>query len=70
MRSVIILICLAIVMFGVTGCQPESKREFLVVSFDPAETKKESLRYKLISERKTEISLGDSGKGSKKNQTT
>ena len=55
-------------MFGITGCQPESKREFLVVSFDPVETKKESLRYRLISERKTEISLGSSGKETKKNK--
>jgi hypothetical protein len=55
-------------MFGVTGCQPESEREFLVVSFDPAETKKESLRYRLISERKTEISLDSSAKKSKKNK--
>lgn len=55
-------------MFGIIGCQPESKREFLVVSFDPVETKKESLRYRLISERKTEISLGSSGEETKKNK--
>ena len=55
-------------MFGITGCEPESKREFLVVSFDPVETKKDSLRYKLVSERKTEISLDSSGKKSTKDE--
>ena len=68
MRSVFILICLTVVVFGITGCLPESKREFLVVSFDPVETKKESLRYRLISERKTEISLGSSDKKSSKSK--
>jgi len=87
LRSIYIPICLAVIMFGITGCQPESAKEspvvgsgpaashqdssakeLFVVSFNPAETKKESLRYRLISNRTAIISLGDSGKKSAKSK--
>jgi hypothetical protein len=61
LRTIITLTCISIVSLGLTGCDQGERGELLTVDFKEASI----LRYKLVSERNTEVNLDSTGSASK-----
>jgi len=61
LRTIITLACISIVSLGLTGCRQSEPGEFLTVDFKEGP----ALRYKLVSERNTEVDLDSTGSASR-----